>query len=197
MSRPDEPDITDMDAVLVNAWALLGRGVADRRHGFHHPAIANSGLSGEPRNRIVILRAADSTQRTIRFHTDRRSAKYDELANDPRVSALFYDAGDRVQLRCEGKAFLHDHDAVADAAWLSSQRMSRVCYGTMPAPGAVMMTGGDFALPQTEAELLAGRANFVAVVIVVDIIEWLFLRHGGHRRARFDLVTGARNWLAP
>jgi pyridoxamine 5'-phosphate oxidase len=197
MSRPDEPDITDLETILTNTWALLGRGVADRRHGFHHPGFCNLGLSGEPRSRVVVLRAADKAKRTVRFHTDQRSAKCAEIMRDSRVSMLFYDAGDRVQLRCEGRASLHRDDAVADAAWQSSQHMSRVCYGTMPAPGSVIRTGSEFALPSEDDDILAGRENFVAVIVNIDMIEWLFLRHGGHRRAKFDLVQGTSDWLVP
>jgi pyridoxamine 5'-phosphate oxidase len=196
-NRISQPEINDFDQALDSIWALLGRGVADRRHGFHHPAIATLGLDGAPRNRIVVLRGAERARSSIRFHTDQRSTKCAELARDPRASALFYDEGDRVQLRVEGRAVLHSTDAIADAAWQSSQRMSRVCYGTMPAPGSFLESPSGFALPSEDEQIAAGRSNFVAVVIAIERIEWLFLHSGGHRRAMFDVTQGTARWLVP
>jgi pyridoxamine 5'-phosphate oxidase len=197
MTGPIEPDVFDLAAVQDSCWALLARGVADRRHAFHHPAIATIDADGAPRSRIVILRGVDAASASLRFHTDRRSAKCAEIAARPRISCLFYDPEGRIQLRVDGMASLHLDDAIADAAWASSQRMSRVCYGTAPAPGTPLASPDAFALPEDDAAIAAGRAHFAAVVVTAERLEWLFLRHEGHRRAAFDLGSGAAEWLAP
>jgi hypothetical protein len=184
---------------LAEAWRLMARGVADRRHGFHHPAVATVGLDGRPRVRTVILRGADAAARALRFHTDVRSAKVAELAREPRASLLFYDAGAKAQVRIEGRATVHADDAVADAAWAGSRPMSRACYGTMPAPGGAIPAGDAFVLPEPESpETAAGRANFRAVILVAESLEWLHLGHGGHRRALYDWGGGPpARWLVP
>jgi pyridoxamine 5'-phosphate oxidase len=197
MTRAADPDLATLPEVLNAAWALLGRGVADRRHGFHHPCVATIDAENRPHGRIVILRGAHPATQTMRFHTDSRSDKCIDIAANPAISLTFYDTGDRIQLRVEGSARLHRDDAVAKAAWESSQRMSRACYATMPAPGSVLAERDAFSLPVEDAEIAAGYANFVAVVIAVERIEWLFLRHQGHRRARFDLKAGNAEWLSP
>jgi pyridoxamine 5'-phosphate oxidase len=195
--RAPDIDFATLPEALDRIWALLGRGVADRRHGFHHPVIANVSEAGLPQSRVVVLRAADRQTASLRFHTDRRAAKCADLAARPAVSLTLYDEADRAQLRLDGVASLHAGDAIAALAWDSSQRMSRSCYATLPAPGSILAERDAFALPATDDAIAAGRENFVAVVIRLKRIEWLYLRAGGHRRAVFDLETGAADWLAP
>ena len=63
-----------------------------------------------------------------------------------------------------------------------------------------METADAFALPSTDEEIAAGRVHFRAVVITIETLEWLWLAHGGHRRAEFrvapDGAVSAR-WLVP
>lgn len=197
---PDQPIPSyydDLAETRIQAWALLARGVADRRSPFHAPTVASLGLDGRPRARVVILRGCDVAAHSVRFNTDRRTDKFAELNHDRRVSLTAYDAASNIQLRIEGTASLHTDDAVADAAWAASRSFSRICYGTDPAPGTALAAGGDFALPGDDADIAAGRANFSTVVIKAETLEWLYLAHSGHRRARFELATGEAMWLTP
>jgi pyridoxamine 5'-phosphate oxidase len=190
-------ELTQLPDVLSAAWNMLVRGAADRRHAFHHPAVATIGLDGRLRNRTVILRAADRTAGTIRFHTDARSSKCDQLAANPSICCCFYDETARVQVLVTGRATLHRADSIAAAAWEKSQPMSRVCYSTAPGPGAVIADQHAFSLPSDDTSVSAGYENFVAVVIAVEQIEWLFLKQAAQYRALFDLLTGQSDWLVP
>jgi pyridoxamine 5'-phosphate oxidase len=187
----------DLGSILKLCWQLLEKGVKDRRHGFHHPVVASVDGAGRPKSRVVILR--DASEGALRFHTDVRTPKWSELDARPFVSAVFYDETDRVQLRVEGAAHLHHGDGVAKSTWQSSQRMSKVCYGTVPAPGVVMNSFDAFELPPAddEAAIAIGEANFGAVVIHVHSIEWLYLKARRNRRAFFDLRTNQAKWLVP
>jgi hypothetical protein len=193
---------SQLDGTLKTAWSALERGVADRRSPLHHPVIATIGTDGRPRQRTMILRGLDREARHLRVHTDRRSEKFAELERDPRIAALFYDPGQKIQIRLEGRARIHHADAAASAAWQASQRMSRACYGTSPAPGEAIAAGDAFALPQSDDALAiaAGEANFVAVLMTVERLEWLFLAFEGHRRALFSWDAAGEltsTWLAP
>jgi pyridoxamine 5'-phosphate oxidase len=189
----------DFPSILNQAWQLLRRGVADRRHGFHTAVVANVETDGRPRSRVVILRKADAEAKVLRYHTDIRSAKWQGLTKQPAVSVLFYDAGDRVQLRVDGEAKLHHDDDVAKAAWGSSKQMSKVCYGSAPAPGSEIASFADFSLPIADdvGAIESGYVNFGAVVIHIQTIEWLSLKVRGNRRAVFDLRTNQAKWLVP
>jgi pyridoxamine 5'-phosphate oxidase len=195
MIDPSAPE--SLEEIEAHVFALLARGVADRRHGFHQPTLATIGRNGMPKSRIVILRGVDRAARSVRFHTDSRSEKIAELTADPKASLNFYDSGLRQQVRAEGRAILHHGDNAARRFWDASQRMSRICYGTAPAPGSVIDAPDAFTLPEAEPEIAGGFAHFVAVEIALSRLEWLFLRHQGHRRAELDLGSGGARWFAP
>jgi hypothetical protein len=198
LNHQDIARINDLAAALGDAWARLEEGVRNRRSPFHSPMAATIGLDGQPRARVVILRGCEPAERSLRFHTDRRSDKIAELIRQPRIALTAYDAAAKVQVRAEGQASLHKDDAVADAAWDGSRVFSRICYGAEPGPGSELAGPGAFRLPADEAEIAAGRAHFCAVRIVVERLEWLYLAHEGHRRARFDVASGANGvWLSP
>jgi hypothetical protein len=191
-----DPGLREM---LQDAFRLLARGVADRRSPCHTPAVSTVDEDGAPRCRIVVLRGFDPAAATLRFHTDIRSPKWRELARRPDVALLFYDPGARLQVRAEAVAALHAGDAVADAAWSMSLEMSRICYGTEPAPGSTISEGGAFSLPDEPDQIAAGRANFGAVLCCVRRLDILHLAHGGHRRAAYRFAGGAvsGSWIAP
>jgi len=181
------------------AWALgrLAEGTRDRRSPAHSPTLGTIGLDGRPRLRTVILRGFDETGHRLRFHTDRRSAKVAELARDPRVALHVYEQAGKFQMRIEGVASVHHDDTIANEAWASSRAMSRVCYGTNPAPGTTIRDGGAFSVP-SDGETEGGRANFAAVVVAMERLETLYLAFSGHRRAAFRLVgEPSATWLVP
>lgn len=189
----------DLEAVREEIFSRLGRAVKDRRSPLHTPVIATHGIDGHMKARIVVLRAFDPVAATLRFHTDRRGRKIAELNADPHISFAFYDPHARVQIRAEGRASIHIEDELADQAWASSQRMSRVCYGVQPGPGSHISGPDDFVLPDDDLSIAAGRAHFCVILSQMDALEYLFLRHAGHRRARFTRAADgwSGEWLAP
>lgn len=189
----------DLGAALDEAWGHWLTGATDRRSPFHAPICATISLLGAPRARVVTLRACDPARRMLRFHVDRRSDKFAELAANPFLALTGYDPALKVQLRAEGRASLHLDDGLADAAWAIARPMSRVTYGEIPGPGAALQGGGAYTLPATPEEVEAGRAHFCVVALEVAVLEWLYLAHSGHRRARFDFTAEAvrASWLAP
>lgn len=196
--EPLPPFHDDLDAALAHVWHLLEDGPRARRNAFHMPALATVDAVGQPQVRTVVLRAADRAAGTLRFHCDRRSGKAAEIAATGVAALHGYDSPAKIQIRASGPARLHTEDAVAEAAWAGSMAMSRVCYGADPAPGAVLPTGGAYALPDAETALTVGRPNFCAVVVAVARLEFLFLDRRGHRRAAWTRAGDWRGcWLAP
>ncbi len=189
--RPAHAD--DLDATREAAFALLARGVADRRSPLHTPTLASIGTDGAPRLRTLVLRGFDAALRTLRLHTDRRAEKATEITADPRVALHGYDPGQRVQLRLRGLASLHIDDEVAAAGWAASRNFSRMCYAIQPGPGQPIM-----APPPAPTDAAAGQENFAVIRIVFDEMEWLWLAAEGHRRARFTWGTQpSACWLVP
>ena len=186
-----------LDEILHQCWALLKRGVEDRRFSFHHPVLSNVTAAGKPGSRVVILRSADAVTRQLRFHTDIRSPKWHDLSLKPDVSVICYDGAEKVQLRIAGQAKLHNADDVARAAWDQSQRMSRITYGSQPGPGAAIGGFDAFDLPDTDDDIADGYSHFGAIVVNVTTIDWLYLKARRNRRAHFKLVSGEATWLVP
>ncbi|MEN0067405.1 MAG: pyridoxamine 5'-phosphate oxidase [Myxococcota bacterium] len=181
-----------LEATLDQAWQLLTRGVGDRRHGFHWPVVC-SHHQGEAHGRIVVLRGIDRAAREVWFHTDRRSAKLDQLDG---LSWVFYDPKSRVQLRLYGWSTMAE-PSVADAEWDRLPSTSRRTYRVEPAPGTPLEAYSSGLPPDAEGR--SGRASFAVVVTEVERVESLKLGREGHERARFtwaeDRFVGT--WLVP
>ncbi|MBR0679204.1 pyridoxamine 5'-phosphate oxidase [Roseomonas eburnea] len=184
-----------VEDALADAFARLSRGAADSGSPFHTPALATLGLDGAPNLRTVVLRAVDPVARRLRIHTDRRSAKAAEILRDGRAMLHGYDPSALVQIRLSGHATLHLEDDIAEAAWADSRETSRMLYAAGHAPGTPLP-----APPQAPSDAEAGRANFAAVTLRIETLDWLLLAPAGHCRARFAWGTDgalAAGWIAP
>jgi len=184
-----------LEDVPADAFARLAHGAADSRSPFHTPALATLGLDGAPSLRTVVLRAVDPAARTLRLHTDRRSAKAAEILRDGRAALHGYDPAAQVQLRLSGRATLHLDDTIADAAWAASRETSRMVYATGQAPGTPVPVP-----PAAPRNARSGRANFAAVLLRIEALDWLLLAPAGHCRARFawgEDGTLSAGWIAP
>lgn len=191
--------LVDLDAVLEHGFDLLTKAVRLRSAPMHTPVVSTIGRDGRPRARVVVLRAFDRVRRQLRFHTDIRSDKFHELHVDPRIALTFYDAEEKIQLRIEGRATLHQNDESANAAWASSQPISKLCYAVEPGPGHPIGTRDDFSLPRDRSESETGRAHFAAIIVAIDEMDFLWLGAAGNRRALYkfgDHQFDAR-WVVP
>ena len=189
------PAAASLPETLAEAFDTLARGVADRHHGFHCPALATIGRDGAPSIRSLVLRGVEPALRRLRLHSDRRAAKVAELAADPRAALLFHDAEAQLQLRLSGRASLHADAALADGAWAEIRAMSRRCYAIVPAPGTAIAVP-----PVAPLDSEAGRPHFCVVLFQIETLESLHLAAAGHRRARFAWdATGqpSATWLVP
>jgi len=191
--------LTDLEK---DTWNRLVNGAVKSRDAFHTPCVATH--SGNDISlRTVVLRKAIPESKELRFHTDTRSKKWQELIINPSISALFYDAADRVQLRVKGRAVLQFKNDITAAAWQKTSLSSRRCYLTNFDPSSFTdhPTSG---LPEnieqekfTIEESEIGFKNFGIVSIQVQNIDWLWLHHAGHRRAYFDYISEHYQWMIP
>jgi hypothetical protein len=185
----------DLAEVLAEAFRLFSRGVADRRSPFRTPTIATAGPDGAPSARTMVLRGFDPAARRVMLHTDRRAGKLVNLAHTPRVSVHVYDARAALQVRLSALAQVHVDDAVARAAWGAGVPAGRACYAISPAPGTEVP-----APPPAPSDTEAGFANFAVLALTFDVLDWLWLDHAGHRRARFAWAADRSlraAWLVP
>lgn len=185
----------DLDTTLREAWAMLTDAARNRHAPMHTVSVSTIGRDGAPKVRTVVLRAADPSMRTLRFHADVRSDKVHELRANPLCEVLAYDVERKIQIRLTGRASIHEAGHFAQRAWDESQVMSRLCYRQDAAPGS---TSAD------PAALIAfadhdGRENFSAIEVLIHDIDWVFLSTQGNRRAKFSWASGSwqPSWIAP
>jgi len=187
---------SDLGLVETQIWSMIEKGVSSFRAPFHYLTVATI-AQDKPELRTVILRDADKQKREISFHTDARSPKVAQLKNSNTISLLFYDSENRIQLRCSGEAILHYKDARAELAWKKSRLSSQLCYTNLLPSGADLTAPELIDLSRTdvsEDELEKAYANFLVVTSKINEIDWLFLHHKGHRRARFDYIKNCFQW---
>ena len=184
-----------LDEVLAEAFSLFARGVADRRSAFRTPTVATVGPDHTPHIRTMVLRQFDPITRRLFLHTDRRASKLADIASVPYAAVHVYDARAALQIRLSAHVQVHTDDQVAQAAWANGAPASHACYAINPAPGTEVP-----APPPAATDPQAGFANFAVLALTFHTLEWLWLYHGGHRRARFTWTADApphATWLVP
>lgn len=189
--------------ILEGIWGLLEDSVVDRRNGFRKPAFATLAPDSGCAVRSVELRAVDRRLRCVRFYTDLRSPKVEQIRHDPRAALVFQDAVRQVELRAEATVSLHREDILAQRCWTTLPAGSRRDFASFAPPGS---PAGEPSLSTEAATLLRpngdgnGWTNFAVADCKIGRLDWLELDSAGHRRAVFawdrrgDLTA---KWVAP
>lgn len=197
MNNPHQDYITinDTPYTLLDletlAWKKLVNGSVKKKNGFRTMCVGTVGENNTAALRIVVNRKVDEAQKTIFFHTDNRSRKYDDLLKDNRISLLFYDARQRVQIVVKAHATLHNNNAVKNDRWKATSPQARLGYMTNEPPN----TKSDIptlgynerfsSTKPTDAESDVFQGNFAVVACVVYELEFLYLDFSGNRKANF------------
>lgn len=164
----------------------LIRAARDRKSAMHTPALVTSDIDA----RTMVLREFDAKNWALRFHTDTRAPKVPPIEQDPRVAVLFYDKGAKIQLRTRGSARILRDAPITDTAWNNGSNFARRCYlGDQPGVPSDAPTSGlppELEGIEPDADQLApARVNFAVLLVELAEIDWLYLAHTGHVRARF------------
>jgi len=178
----------------------LGRAAKDRKSPMHTPVVVTSDVDA----RVMVLRAYDSTTRTLRFHTDARAPKNLAIKTDPRMAVLFYDKNSKIQIRVRGTGHVEQTGVTAQRAWDHGTNFARRCYlGDGPGSRSDGPTSGlpsEFeGVEPSDEQLVPARENFAVVLIALQHVDWLYLAHTGHMRAQFDAGEGqwSGRWVSP
>ena len=181
---------------LEHAWNMLVTGAKNRRVPFHLATVATVTSDGQPKARIVVLRDCDREQRVLRFNTDRRSPKFDQLAVHPQAEMVFYDEYEKIQLRLQVRIEALPAEE-ADSIWEGTPSYSRECYQVTRAPGTKIEDLGEVEFDAEHAG--GGRDHFSPMCAHIESIEWLYLSAQKHRRARYVFTADGvdASWLVP
>ena len=188
---------TDLSQIESHCWDLLYKGVMSYKNPFHY-GIFTSTYDAFPESRTVILRSVDTAQKIIRFNTDIRSPKFQQIQENPNVCWLFYDPDLRIQLRCKALATVHIQDEIAAEGWHQIRLNAKLTYASEIAPGSLLDAPGLVDLNRTDVaavELDEARKNFSIIQTQVLSMDWSFLHYKGNRRAFFDYKKQTQSWM--
>lgn len=192
--------VETLDDALRDIATRLIRAAKDRKSPMHTPAVVSSDIDA----RTMVLREFDSAAWTLRFHTDTRAPKVAAIEADPRIAVLFYDKGAKIQIRVRGTGAILRDAPLTDAAWDNGSNFARRCY-LGDGPGAVS-DAPTSGLPKqfegvepSDEQLIPARENFSVLRIELTELDWLYLEHTGHARARFlrDDEAWKGSWVSP
>ena len=182
-------------------WDDLNDGVKNTKSAFHYPIISTIDKNGYPSSRTVVLRKIDKENNIISFNTDIRSEKWLEIQNNNKISVNIYEPNKKIQIRIIGSAILNYKNKIWDEAWDSTPSMSRECYSTPYSPSTAISKPEDIdvSLKNIQNEdLNLYKVNFGRIDILIKSLDWLYLIHSGHRRAKFEVSKNiSMSWLAP
>lgn len=195
--------LTDLETL---AWKKLVNGSVKKKNGFRTMCVGTIDENNTAALRIVVNRKVDEAQKTIFFHTDNRSRKFTHLQQDNRISLLFYDARQRVQIAVKAHATLNTNDALANDRWKATSAQARLGYMTNEPPNTksdipTLGYNERFSLikpTNTESDLF--QENFSVVACTVYELEFLYLDFHGNRKANFYYKNGVLEngfWAVP
>ena len=196
-------NLQDLEAL---AWKKLLNGSVKKKNGFRTMCLGTISLDANSSLRIVVNRKVEELNKKIYFHTDIRSRKFFELQKDKRITLLFYDARQRIQIMVKAYANIHIDDALSNERWKATSPQARLGYMTLDAPN----TKSNFptlgyderfsAEKPTEAESAIYKKNFAVIACQVYELEFLYLDYQGNRKANFYYREGLLQesyWVVP
>jgi len=189
----------DLKMFETEAWAALAAAATDDpQAGFRYLTLCTADALQRPQARTVVLRQYADDCRTLTFHTDVRSPKWQEMAANPQVTVLGYCHQRRLQLRMAGRAECYAAGSdIARSAWRELSQHTRQTYTGGP-PGEARITADE--TPGTNA-VEAGESRFGVVMVRVSVLDACQLQRNNNRRALFryspDGELQGCEWLNP
>lgn len=209
-SEQDSIKINDINYNLTSieelAWKKLINGYSKKKNGFRTMCLGTIGQDNTSSLRIVINRKVDEIQKTIIFHTDNRSRKFNDIKADNRISLLFYDTRQRIQIAIKAHAFLPENDLLTIDRWNATSPQARLGYMTIEAPNSKSekpTLGYDKKFSEikpTDIESNPYQKNFNVIICKVYELEFLYLDYLGNRKANFFYINGVLDkcfWAVP
>ena len=116
-----------LELTLLKAENLISDGVNNSKSLFHTPVLSTF-INNTISTRTVVLREFNAKKRILRFHTDSRSGKIEELKENSISSIHGYDPELKVQVRLKGKTSIHVDDEISKKAWTQSRDVKNVLF---------------------------------------------------------------------
>jgi hypothetical protein len=184
-----------IDETLDSAKLILSEAVSNTQTLFHTPVVSTI-HENKIVSRVMVLREFNFDKKILRFHTDNRAAKIDNLTKNSSSTVIGYDADLKIQIKMQGMAKVHIDDEVAKMAWNESTPRSKKCYSVKGGSSKKIENPEDYDITNFEVE--DGYKNFAVIIFNFLSLEFLYLKSSGHRRALHDWDDNySSTWLVP
>ena len=184
-----------IDETLDSAKLILSEAVSNTQTLFHTPVVSTM-YENKIVSRVMVLREFNFDKKILRFHTDNRAAKIDNLTKNPSSTVIGYDADLKIQIKMQGHAKVHTDDEVAKIAWNESTPRSKKCYSVKGGSSKEILDPEEYDITNFEVE--DGYKNFAVIVFKFNSLEFLYLKSSGHRRALHSWDDEySSTWLVP
>lgn len=172
----------DIDAM---AWQELDAAAKDPHAAFRYLNVCTIDTELKPQARMMVLRRTDSARRLLEFHTDIRSAKWQELAVNPAATVLGFCSQSRLQLRLQGYFKRYEPEStLAAQAWETLSVWTRSSYSGGPPGDESLFSRDQTQHAENEDDGEAGRHHFGVLVFQAESLDWFRLERDNNRRAR-------------
>ena len=193
------PESEHIDAMT---WHELNNAAKDRHAGFRYLNVCTIDTESKPQARMMVLRRTDSAQRLLEFHTDIRSAKWQELAINPAATVLGFCPQSRLQLRLQGYFKRHDpSSALAEQTWQGLPVWTRRSYTGGPPGEESLFPRDQNRHAESEESGEDGKRHFGVLIFQVESLDWFPLQRNDNRRARLIYSATGRltsfTWVNP
>jgi pyridoxamine 5'-phosphate oxidase len=198
--------IYDLHGLEALAWKKLLNGSIKKKNGFRTICVGTVSENNVASMRIVVNRKVDEIKKIIYFHTDNRSRKFHDLQKDNRISLLFYDARQKIQIVIKAYTKLHTNNELSHEKWQATSAQARLGYMTILPPNTKSFTttlGYEERFSEvkpTDAESNSYKNNFAVIACEVYELEFLYLDFHGNSKANFYYKNGVLAdsfWVIP
>ena len=186
---------SDSKETLKVADEILSDAV-DNSKTLFHTLVVSSFDGSKISSRVMVLREFDIKRKIMRFHTDYRAPKIQQLSKYPFATVIGYDPNLKVQIKLHGKIEVNYDNEITSKAWAGSTNRSKKCYSIKGGSSKHIKDPNEFDIQEYEAE--NGYTNFSVLIFTFDSLEFLYLKRSGHRRAFHSWGDNLEsNWLVP
>ena len=188
-----------LELALENALNKLKRAVKKRNDDLHLLNLVTVDSKNEPNTRNVVLRDFSIENLTVRFHTDKRSSKIEDIRDNKAICLIGYDKKAKLQIRMDADAYTIKDEKILMDIWKKMYPMSRECYRISKSPGDKIESLNEIRFDEDDESNLIGFDNFVAIQCDIKSLEILYLSSLGHIRAKYYNNNGSLlgEWIIP
>ena len=190
------PDLySEISETLESAKLILSEAVPNAQTLFHTPVVSTV-HENKIVSRVMVLREFNFDKKILRFHTDNRAAKIENLIKNSSATVIGYDPDLKIQIKMQGYANVHIDDEVTQMAWNESTARSKKCYSVKGGSSKEIADPKDYDITNFEVE--EGYKNFAVIIFRFNSLEFLYLKSSGHRRALHSWDDEySSSWLVP